>query len=129
GRPARVTPGPVQATIPIALGGASRAAALRAARLQAAAFIPAMPELGDLYAEECRRLGHEPAAPERMGPVFLHVAEDPDAAWARIAPHALHETNAYGRWMQESMGDQAVYKPMDDAEQLRASGAYQVVTP
>lgn len=129
GRPARVTPTPVQSSIPIALGGASRAAARRAARLQAAAFIPAMPELNEVYAEECRRLGHQPAPPERLGPVFLHVAEDPDAAWAQIAPHALHETNAYGRWMQDSMGDQATYKPMDDADALRRSGAYQVVTP
>jgi len=129
GRPARVTPRPVQSELPIALGGASRAAARRAARLEAAAFIPAMPELHELYADECSRLGRQPAPPEVMGPVFLHVAEDPEAAWARIAPHALHETNAYGRWMQDSMGDQATYKPVEDAEALRRSGAYQVVTP
>lgn len=129
GRQARVTPRPLQPSLPIALGGASKAAARRAARLQAATFIPAMPELHDVYAEECRKLGQPVAPPERMGPVFLHVAEDPDAAWAKIAPHALHETNAYGQWMKESMGDQAVYKPIEDADQLRTSGAYQVVTP
>lgn len=128
-RRVRVTPRPLQASIPIALGGASAAAARRAARLRVAAFIPAMPELSTLYAEACRAQGHEPAPPERMGPVFLHVARDPEKAWTQIAPHALHETNVYGAWMAESMGDQATYRRVEDAAALRASGAYRVVTP
>lgn len=128
GRTVRVTPTPVQNPLPIALGGASAAAARRAARC-ADAFIPAMPELMEVYRDECAKLGKSAAPAERMGPLFLHVAEDPDRAWARIAPHALHETNGYGRWMAESMGDKAVFTPSDDASQLRASGAYQIVTP
>lgn len=128
GRQARVTPTPLQNPLPIALGGASRAAALRAARI-ADAFIPAIPELMNDYREECARLGKTAAPAERMGPLFLHIAEDPDRAWAQIAPHALHETNSYGRWMAQSMGDKAVFSPSDDATQLRASGAYQIVTP
>lgn len=128
GRSARITPTPVQQPLPIALGGASAAAARRAARL-ADAFIPAIHELMTVYAEECAKLGRSAAPAERMGPVFMHVAEDPNRAWAKIAPHALHETNSYGRWMAESMGDKAVYSASTDADQLRASGAYQVVTP
>ncbi len=128
GRQVRVTPAPLQSPLPIALGGASKAAARRAARF-ADAFIPAMPELMDDYVRACAELGRTPAPAERMGPVFLHVAEDPERAWAQIAPHALHETNAYGRWMADSMGDRAVYTQVDDAASLRASGAYQVVTP
>jgi alkanesulfonate monooxygenase SsuD/methylene tetrahydromethanopterin reductase-like flavin-dependent oxidoreductase (luciferase family) len=129
GRAVRVTPRPLQRPHPpIVLGGASPAAARRAARL-ACGFNPAMPELNAIYREECRRLGKLPGTEERMGPVFLHVAEDPERAWARIAPHALHETNAYGRWMSESMGERAVYREAADAEALRASGAYAVVTP
>lgn len=128
GRTVQVTPTPLQHPLPIALGGASKAAALRAARI-ADAFIPAIPELMDDYRAECARLGKTPAPAERMGPLFLHVAEDPDRAWAQIAPHALHETNSYGRWMAQSMGDKAVFSPSDDAAQLRASGAYRIVTP
>jgi len=128
GRSACVTPTPIQSTIPIALGGAAKPAARRAARM-ADAFIPAMPELMDVYNAECEKLGKTPAPAERCGPVFLHIAEDPDQAWAEIAPHALHETNAYGKWMADSMGSAAVYKAADDADALRASGAYQVVTP
>ena len=129
GRRARITPRPLQETIPVAMGGAAKPAARRAARMQAAAFMPAMPELYDLYRSECEKLGHQAAPQERGGPVFLHVAEDPDRAWAEIAPHALHETNAYGRWMKESMGSGAVYHESDDADALRATGAYQIVTP
>lgn len=128
GRTVCVTPTPVQTQIPIALGGAAKPAARRAARM-ADAFIPAMPELMDVYNAECERLSKAPAPAERCGPVFLHIAEDPDKAWAQIAPHALHETNAYGKWMSDSMGSGAVYKAADDADILRASGAYQVVSP
>lgn len=128
GRSVRITPTPLQNPVPIALGGASAAAAKRAARC-ADAFIPAIPELMEVYRAECAALGKTAAPAERMGPLFLHVAEDPDRAWAQIAPHALHETNGYGRWMAESMGDKAVFTPSDDAAQLRAGGAYQIVTP
>ncbi len=62
------------------------------------------------------------------GPMFVHVAEDPEGAWAAIAPHALHEMNAYGRWAAES-GARTGYQPVDDAETLRQSGMYAVVTP
>lgn len=129
GRTVQVTPRPLQRPHPpVILGGASPAAARRAARI-ACGFNPAMPELNAVYRAECERLGTTPGREERMGPVFLHVAEDPERAWARIAPHALHETNSYGRWMAASMGEKAVYRPSADAESLRASGAYQVVTP
>jgi hypothetical protein len=62
------------------------------------------------------------------GPLFVHVADDPDRAWAHIAPHALHETNSYGAWLAGAEGI-ARYAPADDADALRASGAYAVVTP
>ena len=59
------------------------------------------------------------------------VTEDPDAAWEVIAPHAMHETNAYGEWMQQAgLGDEnATYKTYDDPDALRAAGDYAVVTP
>jgi hypothetical protein len=56
------------------------------------------------------------------------VAEDPDAAWARIAPFAMHEMNAYGRWMAEA-GTAGPYRPIEAADELRATGAYPVLTP
>jgi hypothetical protein len=59
---------------------------------------------------------------------FVWVAEDPDATWARIAPYAMHEMNAYGRWMAEA-GTAGPYRPIEDPDALRAAGTYPVVTP
>src|SRR5690606_19268566 len=58
----------------------------------------------------------------------VHVAEDPDAAWRAIAPHALHETNAYAAWLSAA-GERGPYGEFTDAAALRASGQYQVLTP
>jgi alkanesulfonate monooxygenase SsuD/methylene tetrahydromethanopterin reductase-like flavin-dependent oxidoreductase (luciferase family) len=110
------------------MGGATKGAARRAARL-GDGFIPVDTSLWPVYEAECRRLGREPGpAPADTGPLFIHVADDPDQAWSRIAPHALHETNSYGQWLTEAEGI-ARYTPSDDADALRAGGAYAVLTP
>ena len=46
----------------------------------------------------------------------------------QIAPHALHETNSYGAWLANAQGV-ARYTSTTDADALRASGRYAVVTP
>jgi alkanesulfonate monooxygenase SsuD/methylene tetrahydromethanopterin reductase-like flavin-dependent oxidoreductase (luciferase family) len=110
------------------MGGSSAAAARRAARL-ADGFLPSLPEYHDVYREACRELGKpDPGpAPATLGN-FVHVAEDPDAAWQRIAPHALHEMNAYGRWAAGSGADTG-YRPIEGPDALRATGQYPVLTP
>jgi len=128
GRTVRVTPRPVQRPHPpILLGGSSEAAARRAARI-ASGFVPAVPELFPLYVEACREAGTTPCSDRMTGPPFVHVSRDPEADWAKIAPHALHETNSYGRWYAET-GTFGPYLPITDADALRASGTYQVLTP
>lgn len=130
-RRGRVTPGPVQRPRPpVWLGGSTPGAARRAARL-ADGFMPAVPDpaLYDLYLGERARLGKDPGVLRRpSGPLFVHVADDPDTAWARIAPHALHEMNSYARWAALAPGANP-YVPMDNADALRAQGLYAVVTP
>lgn len=129
GRTLRVTPRPVQRPRPpIFMGGGSPAAARRAAR-HADHFMPTLPEFFDLYRAERVKLGKpDPGpAPRALGN-FLFVAEDPDAAWARIAPYAMHEMNAYGAWMAQA-GTAGPYRPIEDADALRASGQYPVLTP
>lgn len=125
----RVTPRPVQRPRPpIFMGGASKAAARRAAR-HADHFIPTVPELFALFREERVRLGKpDPGPLPRTTGNFLHLAEDPDAAWERIAPFALHEMNAYGKWMADA-GTAGPYRPISDSEALRATGQYPVMTP
>ena len=77
---------------------------------------------------ECERLGRDPGEARNVGSFALFVARDPDAAWERIAPHALHETNSYAGWYVES-GVVGPYQAFPDADALRASGLYQVLTP
>lgn len=130
GRRVRVTPRPMRPQGPaLLMAGATKAAARRAARL-GDGFVPVDASLWPVYEAECHRLGREPGpAPSMSGPLFVHVAGDPDRAWARIAPHALHEMNSYGAWLTEAGEGIAVYTPMEDADSLRAGGAYAVLTP
>src|SRR5262245_55361044 len=103
GATVRVMPRPVQQPRPpIFMGGASDAAARRAARY-ADHFVPTLPEFYPIYREERVKLGKPDPGPLSRAPgSFLYIAEDPDAAWERIAPYAMHEMNAYGRWMTEA---------------------------
>jgi alkanesulfonate monooxygenase SsuD/methylene tetrahydromethanopterin reductase-like flavin-dependent oxidoreductase (luciferase family) len=129
GRSVRVTPRPVQRPRPpILMGCATKVAARRAARF-ADGLLPTLPELYEEFRAERARLGKPDPGP--LAPTtgsFMHVALDPDAAWARIAPHAMHEMNAYGAWAAES-GAATGYRPIADPAQLRATGLYPVLTP
>jgi alkanesulfonate monooxygenase SsuD/methylene tetrahydromethanopterin reductase-like flavin-dependent oxidoreductase (luciferase family) len=129
GRQVRVTPRPLRPRGPMLLmGGATKAAARRAARL-GDGFVPVDPSLWPVYEAACRELDRDPGPPISMsGPLFVHVADDPDQAWSRIAPHALHEMNSYGAWLTSAEGI-ARYTPTEDAESLRAGGMYAVLTP
>lgn len=130
GRTVRVTPGPVQRPRPMVfIGGASPVAARRAARF-GDGFALGGPErdLGDIYRAACDALGRPPGlvlAPPH--PMAVHVADDPEAAWAQIAPHALHELNRYSTWAAGLTG--SLYESVTDAEQARKDGFYAVLTP
>lgn len=130
GETVRILPRPHQRPRPeIVLGGASPATARRAAAL-CDGYEPLAPRLYEIYLEELEKLGKP--RPDRSGaptpgPMALFVSEDPDRDWACIAPHALHETNSYGRWAAGMKG--SVYAEFDDADELRASGRYLVLTP
>lgn len=131
GNRVRVLPRPAQRPRPdIVLGGASPASARRAARL-ADDYQPLSTRLYELYLDELDALGKprpkRSTMPGGRGPMFVHVSEDPDRDWERIAPHALYESNAYGAWTGGARG--SIYKMVDDADELRRSGAYVVVTP
>jgi alkanesulfonate monooxygenase SsuD/methylene tetrahydromethanopterin reductase-like flavin-dependent oxidoreductase (luciferase family) len=125
-----VRPRPLQRPEPpIAIGGYSRAAARRAARL-GVSFAP-MPLSGaeEHYAQACAEFGRRPPTPARPARwMFLHVTEDPDAAWHQLAPHLLHVNNSYARWMAEA-GTSPVYSGADSVDELRGNWAFQIVTP
>ncbi len=129
-RNVRMTPKPVQRPRPrIVLGGNSEGAARRAAR-HADGFAPSGQQWMEPYYDELVRLGKKPGSPPPSVPrlpFFLHVARDPDAAWRRIAPHALYEWNEYSRHRVNDPN--SFFKLTDDADWLRSNGIYVVLTP
>ncbi|MFI9821920.1 LLM class flavin-dependent oxidoreductase [Streptomyces sp. NPDC052013] len=131
GRTVRVTPRPYSEPHPLLLvGGSSRAAARRAARFGLPFFPSAhLPELEAYYKARLVEYGTEgwtmmPAAETPL----LHLAEDPDRAWARCGAHFLHEARTYASW-QSAGSRSAVRSAAATVEELRAEGVYRIVTP
>jgi alkanesulfonate monooxygenase SsuD/methylene tetrahydromethanopterin reductase-like flavin-dependent oxidoreductase (luciferase family) len=131
GRTVCVTPAPAQPGGPsLTLGGSTPAAARRAARL-GLKFMPSSPEVWQPYRDAVIELGGDDPGPHLGGDTsFFHLAADVEAGWEAIAPHALHEVNAYGAWQAEA-GVEGVggYSRVTDADALRATGQYRVMTP
>jgi alkanesulfonate monooxygenase SsuD/methylene tetrahydromethanopterin reductase-like flavin-dependent oxidoreductase (luciferase family) len=130
GRDARVTPSPAQPGGPkIAMGGSTEAAARRAARV-GDGFLPSSPELWEHYRDERVRLGHPDPGPYAAGDTSVFVlGTDVDATWRAVAPYFLHEVNAYGQWMAQAGVTQGGYAEVRDADALRETGQYRVLTP
>jgi len=128
GREVRVTPAPSSPPM-VLIGGSTEKAARRAARLHAG-FFPAVqdPELQRIYDEACAAEGFSGFVAMPGGPGFVHVTEDPDRDWARIAPHALYDAQTYDAWQTPGQRSQ-VQTSARTADELRRSGIYRVVTP
>ncbi|MFI2202621.1 LLM class flavin-dependent oxidoreductase [Streptomyces sp. NPDC020192] len=131
GRRIRLTPRPFTTPHPLLLvGGSSRAAARRAARLGLPFFPSAhLPELEAYYKEKLTEYGTEgwtmmPAAETPL----LHIAEDPDRAWAVYGEHFLHEARTYASW-QSGQIRSAVKSAATTVDELRAEGVYRILTP
>jgi alkanesulfonate monooxygenase SsuD/methylene tetrahydromethanopterin reductase-like flavin-dependent oxidoreductase (luciferase family) len=131
GRTVRVTPVPFTRPHPILFhGGASAAAARRAARL-GLHFQPqvADPELAELYRAECRAHGREPGMVllPPAGPIVVFCAEDPDRFWALYGRHLLADALVTDAWHGDVPS--AVRDSSTTVAQMRAAGRYVVLTP
>jgi alkanesulfonate monooxygenase SsuD/methylene tetrahydromethanopterin reductase-like flavin-dependent oxidoreductase (luciferase family) len=131
GATVRVTPRPLTQPHPtFMLGGTSKVAARRAARF-GLPFFPAahLPDLQAYYYEQCAAAGTQGFC---MMPgeetVMLHVAEDPDQAWAEVGPHLFHEASTYASWQTPDITS-AVSSKARTVEELRTEGIYQILTP
>lgn len=132
GRTIEVTPPPFTDGGPMLMyGGGTPAAARRAARL-GMMLLPqhSDPALAEAYDEAAIEAGNPPGmcmSPGAGSPTSLFVAEDPDAAWAEIGEHLLHDALVYRTWLGDdtaASGSQAT-----TVEELRAeNGAYRIVT-
>ncbi len=130
GRKVRVTPTPFTKPHPIVfMGGSAAVSARRAARLRMG-FFPAVhdPELAAIYREECEKVGFRGLVVLPNLPGFVHVSDDPERDWQRLAPYILHDARTYAGWQTpEVRSEFAVWE--DDIEGIRRGGAYLVVTP
>ncbi|MFF8997010.1 LLM class flavin-dependent oxidoreductase [Streptomyces achromogenes] len=131
GRRVRLTPRPYTRPHPLLLvGGSSKAAARRAARFGLPFFPSAhLPELEAYYKERLAEYGTEgwtmmPAAETPL----LHLAEDPDRAWAEYGGHLLHEARTYASWQPAGIRS-AVRSAATTVAELRAEGVYRILTP
>ncbi|MFG3284309.1 LLM class flavin-dependent oxidoreductase [Streptomyces sp. NPDC048111] len=131
GRRVRVTPRPFTEPHPMLLvGGSSRAAANRAARLGLPFFPSAhLPDLEAYYHERRAEYGTEGFCmmPAAVTPL-LHLSEDPDRTWAEYGEHFLHEARMYASWQSKDIRS-AVRSGATTVAELRAEGVYRVVTP
>ena len=133
GRTIRVRPTPFSEPHPMLFyGGGSRAAARRAARLDLPFFPQSSdPRIVDTYQSERARLGLPVGmvvAPGE-GPLNVFVSEDPDATWARIGEHLLHDARSYARWQIDAGLVSAALDGSESVEALRAGSVYAVLTP
>jgi alkanesulfonate monooxygenase SsuD/methylene tetrahydromethanopterin reductase-like flavin-dependent oxidoreductase (luciferase family) len=128
GRVVQVTPAPFRPGGPaLMLGGSSRPAAERAARI-ADGFLPSDASVWQYYVDEVVRLGRPDPGPCPVGDtVTVALAEDAELGWEQMAPYFMHEMNAYGAWQaQDDLANP--YRTVADLDELRASGNYRVIT-
>ncbi|MBW2270359.1 MAG: LLM class flavin-dependent oxidoreductase [Deltaproteobacteria bacterium] len=129
GRRVHITPRP-EPPPPIVLGGGFARSARRAAHI-ADGWLPRTPDLWQPYRDECLKLGRpDPGAYPQQGPVFLHVAHDPEQAWEAIGPHARRMAEVYGGWQAEApaQNDGPFAGPGVERD-IRESPAYRVLRP
>lgn len=131
GTTVRVTPRPLTQPHPmVLLGGTSKPAARRAARHGLPMFAAAhLPWLEQYYYEQCAEHGTQgfymmPGEDTAM----IHVAEDPDRAWAELGCYFMEEAATYASWQTADISS-AMHSHATTIDELRAEGIYQVCTP
>lgn len=132
GRTIRVTPKPFTEPHPmVMLGGSSEASARRAARLGLPFFPADVDERFDeWYADEAAKRGTTGGfVIQPRGATFVFVTDDPDRTWAEIGGYLLHEARLYDSFQVEGQSSVVHVDRPETVDDVRTSGAYQVVTP
>jgi alkanesulfonate monooxygenase SsuD/methylene tetrahydromethanopterin reductase-like flavin-dependent oxidoreductase (luciferase family) len=115
---------------PLLVGGSSKPAVRRAARLglpfSAGAHVPG---LAEYYEEQCVANGTKGfmlMPPPKVVNIF--VDDDPDRAWAELGEHFLAEARVYAGWQTQEVSS-PVTSHASTVDELRAEGIYAVLTP
>lgn len=110
----RVTPAPVQQPLPLWLSAMSPVGARRAARLGLGMLNVQRPKV-EAYVRAWKEAGHDPAGARAAGAVHMILADDPDEAFARAAPHIAYQWDSYNRYMVEGT-DRPLPPPVDPTQ-------------
>ena len=130
GRKVQVTPAPyTDPCPPILMGGQSKTAARRAARLG----LPYQPannddEINALYVSESKELGHEPVLLPPGTGEMIWIADDPEREWSRIGAYLLHDALTYASWQPEQQRT-AMRSHATTLPELQAEKLYRIFTP
>ena len=121
-----VTPKPLQEPLPLFMGGGSKPAMRRAARLGCHLLPPPNRELIDLYHDELKKNGRTPDDFRIKLFQPMYCCEDPELGWKEVREHYLYMHNWYRRWYVEA-GDGTASELMDPDDLSRDT--YFVGTP
>lgn len=131
GRDVIVTPKPI--TDPrrmLYVGGGVPAAARRAARLRLSMFaMNADAAVREAYLDEAKKIGFEGGhVMQPVGPTFVHVADDPEKAWAEIGKYVLYEAQTYASFQTPGQHSTPGVHA-ESVDDLKSSPQYVVGTP
>jgi alkanesulfonate monooxygenase SsuD/methylene tetrahydromethanopterin reductase-like flavin-dependent oxidoreductase (luciferase family) len=131
GKLVNVTPKPCSRPHPpFLVGGMSKPAARRAARL-GLPFAPPLadPELESYYHEQLARYGKQGfvyTPPADFSVLFID--EDPDRAWHELGQYFLNEVMEYSSWRTEGVNRPLEFNS-DSVDALRAEKRFEIITP
>jgi len=126
----RLSPRPVQQPRPpIMVGGYAPNAVKRAARM-GDGLVGVTPQTYEIYVEELRRLGKDPAKARVIGGggAWVFCSNDPERMWNEMAPYCMHSANTYAKWM-ETWNTPPAYTAARDIEEFRNSRQLRIVSP
>jgi alkanesulfonate monooxygenase SsuD/methylene tetrahydromethanopterin reductase-like flavin-dependent oxidoreductase (luciferase family) len=89
-----LTPPPAQSQLPVWLGYQQAVGARKAGRM-GAPLLSIRRSVVAAYLDALAGAGHDASTARLAGDVDIVVADDPEAAYQRIAPHYLHQLNSY----------------------------------
>jgi alkanesulfonate monooxygenase SsuD/methylene tetrahydromethanopterin reductase-like flavin-dependent oxidoreductase (luciferase family) len=122
-------PPPVQQRVPIWIGGRGPRSARIAGRL-GEGLLWLDPGLLPHYREALAAHGHSQARARLGGIANLVLADDPDAAWARIAPHLEYQRSSYRRGRgSDHRIDAGSEAPLRHPGEIPLPPKFDVVTP